>query len=203
MDMVELNEKGLEAAVPCYSEGGCSGLDERERREVVTDIIHAYLSALLAPDDGLVERLRAGPDVRELEDGSGAWEMDPDKTGATMREASTALQSKDEQIERLTQEITEAMNASPPSNFGAQIGWKRWKDRAEAAEQQVQKLTAENERLRDALAFYADPKNYKGEFVPGGRSERGTYVLEHHINLVRKDAGNIARSALETQGGGK
>lgn len=42
----DLDPKGFEAALGCYSEGGCSGLDERERREVVTDIIEAYLSAV-------------------------------------------------------------------------------------------------------------------------------------------------------------
>jgi hypothetical protein len=62
--------------------------------------------------------------------------------------------------------------------------------RAEAAE-------AEVALLRSALEFYADPSNYKGEFVPGGHSEHGTYVLEHHVNLVRKDGGATARASLQ------
>ncbi|MGP2493324.1 DUF551 domain-containing protein [Mesorhizobium sp. PUT5] len=44
----ELDERALEAALGCYSEGGCSGLAEHERREVVASIIEAYLSALPA-----------------------------------------------------------------------------------------------------------------------------------------------------------
>lgn len=44
-----LDEKAIEIALGCYSEGGCAGLDERERREVVTDIISAYLAASPSP----------------------------------------------------------------------------------------------------------------------------------------------------------
>lgn len=43
--MATIDPKAFEAALGCYSEGGCSGLDERERREVVTDIVTAYLDA--------------------------------------------------------------------------------------------------------------------------------------------------------------
>lgn len=39
-----ISDEMVERGLACYSEGGCSGLDERERREVVTDIITAALS---------------------------------------------------------------------------------------------------------------------------------------------------------------
>lgn len=44
--MSGLDEKGLADALACYSEGGCMGLNEHERLEVVDGIIRAYLSAV-------------------------------------------------------------------------------------------------------------------------------------------------------------
>jgi hypothetical protein len=41
-----ISEKMIDAGLAHYAEGGCSGLDERERREVVTDILTAALSAM-------------------------------------------------------------------------------------------------------------------------------------------------------------
>jgi hypothetical protein len=49
-------------------------------------------------------------------------------------------------------------------------------------------LKAERDRLREALAFYANPNNYKG--LPPGYS----------FVPIDKDGGEFARSALETEG---
>lgn len=168
MEMVELNEKALEAACRAYEDATPSGY--RYVPEGMAAAIRAYLSALPSSDHaGLVELLRGFEPYNHIQFGDDVSPVEkiPNMAWACLLidEAATALSA------------------------GVKV----------KADNQVQKLTADNERLREALAFYADPKNYKGEFVPGGRSERGTYVLEHHINLVRKDAGNIARSALETQ----
>jgi hypothetical protein len=48
-------------------------------------------------------------------------------------------------------------------------------------------LKAENERLRDALAFYANPDSYKG--LPPG----------YAFVPIDKDSGALARAALETK----
>lgn len=58
------------------------------------------------------------------------------------------------------------------------------------------KLAARIAKLEAALEFYAWEDNYKGAFVPGGYTEHGTFATAHHVNLVRKDAGAIARAAL-------
>ena len=61
-----LNEKALEAAYSCYSEGGCFGLDERERREVVEDIITAYLSAITPDEPRQWQPIETAPKDGEL-----------------------------------------------------------------------------------------------------------------------------------------
>lgn len=61
--------------------------------------------------------------------------------------------------------------------------------RAETAEARIAVLEA-------ALKFYAEPTNYKGEFIPGGYNGTGGFQLAHFVNLVRKDGGQIARNAL-------
>lgn len=40
-----ITDEMIEAGLSCYSEGGCMGLDDRERREVVTGIITAANAA--------------------------------------------------------------------------------------------------------------------------------------------------------------
>lgn len=92
-----LNERALDAAIGCYSEGGCSGLDERERREVVSDIVAAYVSALL-PEDvaGLVERLEKRADFFDgIQTEFGA------PTSTLDREAASLIQSQAARIEEL------------------------------------------------------------------------------------------------------
>ena len=64
------------------------------------------------------------------------------------------------------------------------------------AADEITRLTAENERLREALAFYADETNHVGEFVPAGEHD-GVFRLAHHVSLVRADKGKRARAALE------
>lgn len=68
-------------------------------------------------------------------------------------------------------------------------GWVPLYATPEAAEAHVAKL-------REALGFYAEPSNYKGAFVQGGYTDHGTFAVSHHVNLVRKDAGALARAAL-------
>jgi len=48
---VTITEEMIEAGLARYSEGGCSGLDDRERREVVADIIEAAMSSAPTPPD--------------------------------------------------------------------------------------------------------------------------------------------------------
>lgn len=54
--MDAIRERALEVALGCYSEGGCSGLAEYERREVVASIIDAYVSALAAAGFTIIHR---------------------------------------------------------------------------------------------------------------------------------------------------
>ena len=56
----------------------------------------------------------------------------------------------------------------------------------EAAER-IEALTAENERLRKALRFYADAKNW-------------AYVKSAGCNCIDADGGDTARAALEARG---
>lgn len=53
-------------------------------------------------------------------------------------------------------------------------------------------LVAERDRLRAALEFYADPKNYKGRVVNDGGGHYDRMGFE-----VEEDAGAIARKALD------
>lgn len=71
-----------------------------------------------------------------------------------------------------------------------------------AADGQAMEAQARIAELTAALEFYAKPENYKGEFVPGGRTDHGTFAMAHHVNAVRKDAGEIARKALQHNGEG-
>jgi hypothetical protein len=104
-------------------------------------------------------------------------------------EAAAALQSKDDRIERLTG-LVSLSEKERYRSCGELL------TRAEAAEKQVQKLTAENERLREALRFYRDRWAYTPNKRYGGLEWRPSETL-------LDDCGNIARSALETQEGGK
>lgn len=68
-------------------------------------------------------------------------------------------------------------------------------------------LKAETAKLAEAtgaLEFYAEPTSYKGELIPGQQSDEGgsRYTLTHHVNLVRKDAGERARTTLSNIRGG-
>lgn len=62
--------------------------------------------------------------------------------------------------------------------------------------EEARAVRTELAKLREALEFYAEPSNYKGAFVQGGYTDHGTFAMSHHINLVRRDAGAIARAAL-------
>jgi len=140
----------------------------------------------------LVERLR---EDAEYIDNYVDFIGSPDRIARTMLEAAAALQSKDEQIERLTRERDEVSSSleyllvgyvgrycdpvpewQPLPTLGGIISQldnamtvtTTFKDRAEDAEQQVQKLTAENERLREAMTPSVDTNAaYMGEFSFG------------------------------------
>ena len=136
MTMVELNPQALLAALEANH---AHKADPGRKGCGIEKAIRAYLSAIPAPDDGLVERLReacTGHPHAKIE-----W---PHRL---LHDAIAALQSKDEQIERLTRERDEwrdhvhKQNANVAHNLA----------RAETLEQQVQKLSAENERLRGSL----------------------------------------------------
>jgi ribosomal protein L37AE/L43A len=176
-----------------------------------------------APDGGLevVARLGGINGVklqRHIEDMRPEARVEYNDRPALVRlsEAATALQSKDEQIERLTRKVQDQVDAGycdaqylssgPPYLCG-------WQARAEAAEQQVQKLTAENERLREALSHALDHYDRNiclHESVHRGGSiwticddcgrqwadDRGGF--QPHVDPVEIAA---ARSALETQEG--
>lgn len=138
--------------------------------------------ALPAPD-GLVERLlEAADDWRRL--------SDPENEELTLV-AAAVLQSQAKQIERLTSESQKE-------------AWGRI-----AAEQQVQKLTAENERLKEALTPSGHTKAaYAGEFHMGitlyaGGEEEYRRVMIPWTTIKEIMAMIRARSALETQEGGK
>lgn len=57
------------------------------------------------------QRLRAGPEVRVIEDGSGAWEMDPDTTGEIMREAADEITRLEADNASLRSKLEEAEGA--------------------------------------------------------------------------------------------
>lgn len=208
--MVELIEKAMEAAANKLA-GMCHGYSSDEPFHTMTRmVVAAYLSALPAPDDGLAERLKAG---------SIALKNDRPASSSIMEEAATGLQSKEaelqhlradaanpdkgmwtfwnekarelsEQIERLTNraEVAEykrdqAVNVIQPMIIS----------RAEAAEQKVQKITAENERLREALGA-TDYLIDRLRNAWCGKSVRD--MDEAEVAYI------AARSALETQEGG-
>lgn len=92
--------------------------------------------ALPTPDDGLVEKLlEVADEWRRL--------SDPENEELTLS-AVQAIQSKDEQIERLTQEKCEYAEALKQAGRTIQHNITR----AETAEQQVLKLTAESEKIK-------------------------------------------------------
>lgn len=135
--------------------------------------------ALPAPDDGLVERLLDPDYAGEMQHLRSWSEID-----SIMREAATALQSKDEQIERLTRKEAESFQQFVDANE-ARLD----------AEQQVQKLTAENERMREALGNMSCPRPCNDR--PDDFDVRDC--------VAAGECGCVAHvfSALETQEGGK
>lgn len=70
--------------------------------------------------DKLIERLRAGPDVRDLEDGSGGWEMDPGATGKTMHEAADKLEAAERENAELRAELKTASQLAYHNNARAE-----------------------------------------------------------------------------------
>ncbi|MGB6087751.1 hypothetical protein [Parvibaculum sp.] len=206
--MVELNEKALEAACRAWINA------DSPLESGIRDAIRAYFSTIPAPDDGLVEKLRGFEQAYSTEFFAPLSEMEKANVGGELRsriaadmgrhlakhfsEAATALQSKDEQIERLTRERDEAL-ADPYKVMGGI--YEKWKSRAEALEQQVQKLTAENERLREALRPFAEFALYVHMLVEGRAANGGSPILP--TKHLRKSDFDRARTALETQEGGE
>lgn len=152
--MVELNPQALLAALEANH---AHKADPGRKGCGIEKAIRAYLSAIPAPDDGLVGRLRY-----RVENPS-AWDSFDQGGSDLCREAATALQYQAEQIERLTRERDIALE-----NYT-----RAWNERdaqrrrAEAAEQQVQKLIAENERLRKKNGQLHDYANMRDTQVVG------------------------------------
>ena len=85
----------------------------------------------------------------------------------------------------------------PPEGEVDQFEWLL--DRLTAADA-LETAERQRDEAVEALRFYAEPTNYRGKFIAGGRTPHGTYELEHHVNLVRKDAGEKARALLQSIG---
>lgn len=120
-----------------------------------------------------------------------------------MDQAAAALQSKDEQIERLTRERGEWIERCR----AAVIAFDEQKARAEAAEQQVQKLTAENERLREALmaareVLQEDRDELFDSVTVAGIAATMDEIDRPHVDRMDAILSSIDAS-LETQEGGK
>lgn len=79
----------VEAGLAEYSEGGCMGLDDRERREVVTAIIEAAVTAVPCAhsDDEAVDRFSAAMKnklAQKREEGRGGWDNDNKAIGVVL-----------------------------------------------------------------------------------------------------------------------
>lgn len=184
--MVELNEKALEVGeevVFCPQCGWNSAMDG---------------PALPAPDDGLVRPV--AQHVAYFDDGEFHWMSGIAPRNCELyavHKAATALQSKDEQIERLTRdsEIADRNRDAARANFlTMQQSAATLLARAEAAEQQVQKLTAENERMREIVSKCAAA-------LPNGAHINPKASLDFMAKLPAEI--RSVCSALETQEGGK
>lgn len=144
--------------------------------------------ALPAPDDGLVEKLlEAADDWRRL--------SDPENEELTLS-AATALQSQAEQIERLTQDrdsLQSALEGVRTNRDGL----------LEAAEQQVQKLTADKANLHKTGQEYLVASEAVFDWM------NGNDLSADHEEQCPRDFARVCkaivefRSALETQEGGK
>lgn len=120
-----------------------------------------------------------------------SFERDDQKrrAGASMKWrgnwTETPLYTAPPDYQALKAEQDEAMNASVPSNYGAQIGFKRWKARAEAAEACLSAVEGERNALAEALKPFA----------------RATDVLNISYRVTEKHL-QAAREALTTITGG-
>lgn len=221
--MVELNEKALEAAHHTYQTHEQMGHLKAQRLSdsCLTAVITAYLAALPeevvfcpncgwnsamdgealpASDDGLAAKLSLFADHLFPE------VLEYGREIALLREAATAIQSKDEQIERLTRERDEALDR----HSSAVMGEIEATQRTEAAEQQVQKLTAKNERLRGALRPFAEASETYDEFwatETDGQAHQDEedaemvtfFSLGSDINMVPLSAFRLARTTLQKE----
>lgn len=224
--MVELNEKAKDhdriwlepAGAPdrCWCEDNQWGEDGVE---------YVRVSALPAPDDGLVERLREDAEyIDNYVDFTGS----PDRIVRSMLEAATALQSKNaelqhlradaknpdkgmwtfwnekarelsEKIERLTSRSAVLDSDGIAARKAAAANYAR----AEAAEQQVQKLTAEKAKLHKTGQEYLVASEAVFDWM------NGNDLSADHEEQCPQDFARVCkaivefRSALETEGRGE
>lgn len=181
----ELDEKAIEIALGCYSEGGCSGLDERERREVVTDIISAYLAASPSMEMEVVawQQMLGGERVNFVR------QTDAQLALAAMRAERDAADNA--LIDKYRDPKTGHFNF--PADVAAIIR------RLDAAEAQVLRLTEENEALRRVLgnaekALSAAERWIEAEF-PNSEIELNGALSNVHAEV--SNTAYDARSALK------
>ena len=56
----------------------------------------------------------------------------------------------------------------------------------------IEQLQTENQRLREALEFYADPENWEEDYGPEPHCQKYSMILD--------DQGHTARNALQKEG---
>lgn len=111
--MSDVTNDMIERGLACYSEGGCSGLDEAERREVVSSILEAALSGTREAVEPVAWIVGSGDRERWRTWASGSPEWTTDRMQATRfarREDAEAVHREDEDAWRV-----EPL-AAPPSD---------------------------------------------------------------------------------------
>jgi Lar family restriction alleviation protein len=148
--------------------------------------------AATSPAGDLVERLEREADNMQFNENLDSM----DDGIALIREAAAALQSKDEQIERQERVIV-GLNIQLTEQFDLST---KYVAKSQAAEQQVKKLTAENERLRAALRPFANTADHD---IGTDESDSDIFrPMTNHNSALRITVGDMRRAlaALQTQG---
>lgn len=205
--------KGLEAAIAAVADSeGWNPEDMAITRQTAEAAIRAYLSALPAPDGELVERY-AQRSEEMSEGGKYAWWAAladllrgqastilslNQANEALMQERTSLIETKREQIERLTRERDEAnsaasrwaQEASEASLLLAQS--IEHQSRAEAAEAQVR-------NCREALDWYGEKAEALARYAT--HSPPQTSGMMAVVQTMALDGGQKARAALSSEGG--
>lgn len=218
--MVELNEKAVEAAAtaldpeiwamdgPGLTRSEVQIFHQRRQDSAVaaSATVRAYLAALPAPDDGLevVARLAGINGVilqRHIDDFREQYrdELNAAPGLVCLSAAQAALQSKDEQIERLTRERDDAQERATSNG----MSWANALNEFDEAEQQVQKLTAEKAKLHKTGQEYLVASEAVFDWM------NGNDLSADHEEQCPQDFARVCkaivefRSALETEGRGE